>query len=172
MHRRIRQVSFSLMLIAVVCGGGWQLQQRLSLAHAQVSATLAVAQQVADATNRGDLAALQALLSEDVVFVGGAGCFPTACLGKPAVMQELASEIAGHLTVTNTSLAAEGNIVSGRSEIREDAIRTLGMERILEANLIVVRGGQVAALVTTPDTTDPQTQQFLAAVSGSPPLAH
>src|SRR4051812_14953320 len=111
MSRRLLGGVLTLALLAGLGLGSWQLQQRRTVAHAQVSTTVAVAQQAADAPHRGGPAALEALFTDDAVFVGGQRCFPTACLGKPAVLQELAGEIAGHVNVTNTSLTVEGNIV-------------------------------------------------------------
>lgn len=50
--------------------------------------------------------------------------------------------MAGHLLVTHTSLQAVGNIVTTRSEIQEDAIRALGIDRLVEGSIAMVRNGR------------------------------
>jgi ketosteroid isomerase-like protein len=131
----------------------------------------AVLQRLSEAISNGDLAAAMELFTDDAVFLGGPTCFPTACLGRAAIEREMTTEIAGHTQVMTTSLGSDGNLVTGRSEIREDATHAAGVERITEGFVAVIRDGRVASLVTTLDVTDPQTLRFLAFVSQSPPPA-
>jgi hypothetical protein len=161
-------VGLALLGAALLAGAGAPAARPALAQQPEPSAVLVG---LTDALSRGDLAASMGFFTEDAAFLGGQNCFPTACLGKAAIQRELAAEVAGHARVAITHVHADGNIVSGRSEVREDIARAAGVERFVEGFVSVVRDGRVASLVTTPDVSDPETVRFLAFLSQLPPPA-
>jgi hypothetical protein len=60
-----------------------------------------------------------------------------------------------------------GNIVTGRFDIRSDAIRARGIERTISAFMAEVVDGKIAKIVQFDDTGDAQTVLFRAVVAGT-----
>jgi ketosteroid isomerase-like protein len=115
------------------------------------------------AVNAGDLETAVSLLADDVVFAGSGNCFPAACTGKDAIRKEITEEIALHTHVTRISYTVDGNVVSGRLAVTNDATRAAGIERLISAYFEIWSNGKNIANATLLDKTDPETARFLAA---------
>lgn len=132
-----------------------------------------VLQQLVDAVNRDDVATQVALVSDDVIFIGGpCGEAPGGvCVGKDQFRMAVEE---GGARVTITSMEVSGNIVRFRVEERFDfppEAAAAGVERFVELGTIVIEGDKVARAGLIADVTDPQTVTLLRifATMGPPP---
>ncbi len=124
----------------------------------------AVVQRFLDARNRGDVAAAAALMTDDIVFVGGANCPPTApCVGLATAREQvrLFHAEGAQATVVGT-LQVSGATVRGRLEVRGNTSRAAGVDRFLVDLTVELRGDRLASHRAIPDASDPQTAQYLA----------
>lgn len=121
-----------------------------------------VVQQFVDAVNRQDMNAAGALLTDNVVALGGP-CTPQACIGKAAVVRSLEIPPGGSLNVRIQGMPmVEGNIVMTRLEIRfapvAPELTAAGIERTIEMDRMLIEDGKIAAWSGVQDVTDAQTQ--------------
>ncbi len=116
-----------------------------------------------DTRNRYDIAGTLALVTDDVRIIGGPRCTEASpCVGKDAVRTDLLSFIAQHTQTTIVGTPqASGTTVRVRLEARADNISAAGVDRFINDTTLEVRDGLIASARAVPDTSDPQTAQFL-----------
>jgi hypothetical protein len=138
----------------------------VSAASAQAPDPLAVARLWFAADQGPDVGAQLALMTDDAVLSGAAGLCSTPCVGKAAIRPELERRRTGGTTpqLTIVRQEATGNTVTTRLEIRAQPVRNAGFERYINVIRIEVRGDKVAVVRAAPDTSDPETAAYLAAV--------
>lgn len=101
-----------------------------------------VFRQAIDARNRGDLAAMMALFTEDAVREDGS-CQPP-CVGIDAVRKSIQKNIDEHFKADVTSAERSGDTVAARAEISSDALRAQGVDKRMTSYIIEMRGGKIA----------------------------
>lgn len=152
MHRRLFALLATLALLATPA---------VPVAAAPTDPA-SVVQQFVAAVSRQDMNAVGALLTDNVVALGGP-CNPRACIGKAAVVQSLGIPPGGSLNVRiQGTPVVEGNIVMARLEIRfapvPPEITAAGIERTIEVDRMLIEDGKIAAWSGVQDVTDAQTQ--------------
>jgi ketosteroid isomerase-like protein len=109
---------------------------------AQTDDPVEVFRQAIDARNRGDLAAMMALFTNDAVREDGS-CQPP-CVGIDAVKSSFQKNIDEHFQAKIASAERAGNTVAARAEISSDALRAQGVEMRMTSYTIQMRGGKIA----------------------------
>ena len=139
--------------------------------------TRALFERFIDTRNRGDLAGLLALVTDDVRFVGGPECPPPApCLGTEALQREFRSYTQAQVRVTVVGPPqVSGTTLRARVEASGAAQRAVGVDRAISDVTVEVRDGKVASWIGILDASDPQTARWQAALGaqqgqGVPPL--
>jgi ketosteroid isomerase-like protein len=112
------------------------------MGHAQ-SDPVAIFRQAIDARNRGDIAAMMALFTEDAVREDGS-CQPP-CVGLAAVRASFQKNIDEHFQAQVTSAEGAADTVTARAEIRSDAFRAQGIEKRMTSYTVKLRGGKIAS---------------------------
>lgn len=135
-----------------------------SAVAAQALAPRLHARRLASALNRGDLGAIAAMLSEDVVFVGCEGP-GTVATGKQAVLDRcFGPDIANNAHVDLSDVSDVVDTFMADFEFTSDQTRAAGVERVVGEFEGVV--DEEADLITRMsvffDTGDEQTRTFLA----------
>jgi len=122
-----------------------------------------VFQRFIDARNAGDVAGALALVTDDIVFVGGPNCAPPSpCVGTAAVREQVQGFIADRVWATGTGpLQVSGDTVRGRFEVRGTPYTAAGIDRAIVDIAMDFRAGRIAAYRSVPDASDPQTARFL-----------
>lgn len=123
----------------------------------------ALFRQFADAVNKGDVSAALGVFTDDVVWVRGGQCPPSACIGKQPVQREITRDIANHHVVTIIGGDESAGKLNIRIELRNDGTRRANVERIVQIFSLTVRGDKIAGVHVELDTSDLQTAAFLAA---------
>lgn len=155
--------------IAIMLVGSWiLLAVTVSPSLAQASPP-DVYQQYIEAYQRRDVAAIVALFAEDGVFVGGGGCRPTPCTGKVAIQRAYEIQLTGNYRLTVLERQANGDTISWRATLENDATRAAGVGRIVTTGTAEIRDGRIAALRGLPDPSDAETARFVAWQSAQPP---
>lgn len=103
---------------------------------------VAIFRQAIDARNRGDIAAMMALFTDDAVRVDGS-CQPP-CVGFDAVRRSFQKNIDEHFQAKVTSAQGVGDTVTATAEISSDAFRAQGIEMRTTSYTIQLRGGKIA----------------------------
>ena len=117
-------------------------------------------QQAATAQNRGDVAGVLALYSDDAVLQVGALCSPTPCVGKAAIQKEIERRVADKARATIIGKYVSGNVAAVQFEIRGDSVQKAGVDRFIVWNIYEVKGDKIVAGTAAPQRTDPQTAHF------------
>ncbi len=130
---------------------------------AQGADLAAIFGQFADAVNQGDVDAALALFTEDATWVRGGVCPPGACVGQAAIRTEIERDIANNHQLDIVDIQVSGTTLTARVEVRTDATRAAGVERIIQVFTLEFREDKISALQLRPDLTDPET----AALAGS-----
>ncbi|HKT19646.1 MAG TPA: nuclear transport factor 2 family protein [Stellaceae bacterium] len=120
------------VLFTMICG--------VPTAFAQ-SDPVAIFRQAIDARNRGDLDGMMKFFASDAVREDGS-CQPP-CVGAAAVRASFEKNIAEHFQASLTSAEGSGDTVTGRAEIRSDAIRAQGVDHRMTSYTIKFRGGKI-----------------------------
>ena len=130
---------------------------------------VAVFRRAIDARNRGDVAGFLESFADDAVRVDRP-CGAQGCVGKEAIRRTTEEDVKGHINVTVLSAGNAGGTVIARTEIRNDAAKAQGLDRMISIYAVEVRGGQIVGWRSVPDLSDPQTAgaQPSGAASGSP----
>ena len=145
-----------------------------TVALAQVDPA-AVLKQHVDAIARGDAAGALALYTDDAVIDGGgplAGgpCAAAPCVGKAAIQKELELRVAAKQRATILNTYVCGNVVTTRTESRNDLTQKAGVERIIGRTIIEFKGDKISSVYTgIPERSDPQTARFLEWRRAQPP---
>jgi ketosteroid isomerase-like protein len=100
---------------------------------------VAVFRQAIDARNRGGIAAMMALFTDDAVRVDGS-CQPP-CVGLAAVRLSFQKNVDEHFQAKVTSAQRDGDTVTATAEITSDASRAQGIEKRMTSYTIQLRGG-------------------------------
>lgn len=142
-----------------------------SAVAAQALAPRLHARRLASALNRGDLGAIAAMLSEDVVFVGCEGP-GTVATGKQAVLDRcFGPDIANNAHVDLSDVSDVVDTFMADFEFTSDQTRAAGVERVVGEFEGVV--DEEADLITRMsvffDTGDEQTREFLAGAQAAGP---
>ncbi|MBI2320964.1 MAG: nuclear transport factor 2 family protein [Chloroflexi bacterium] len=132
-----------------------------SLAASAQTDPAALIRQYFEARDRGDVAATMAFYADDAVLEGAGLCSPNRCAGKAAIQREIERQVAAKVQTTITDSQVSGNAVTVRLELRGNAIRAAGVERIVNSVTVEVRGDKFVAFRVRFDTNDPQTATFL-----------
>ncbi|MFG1345444.1 nuclear transport factor 2 family protein [Xanthobacter autotrophicus DSM 431] len=120
------------MLFAVTCP--------VPAAFAQTDPAL-IFRQAIDARNRGDLEGLMTFFAPDAVRED-ASCNP-ACVGEAAVRRSFEKNIADHFQASLTVVEGAGDTVTGRAEVRSDALRANGVDHRMASYTIKFRAGRI-----------------------------
>jgi plastocyanin len=128
-------------------------------------------QRLTEAYNRGDASSALGLFVDDATFQGAGTCMTAACRGREAIQRELVRAFAQHVTVTPGPAQVTGNTVTAQFQVTDDAIRSMGVQRIIGTVSLEARGDRIGSFRITPDSSDPQTataiQRMMAAMASS-----
>ena len=131
----------------------------------------ALLQRLTETYNRGDASAALALFADDATFQGAGTCMTAACRGREAIQRELVRAFAQHVSVTPGPAQVTGNTVTAQFQVTDDAIRSMGVQRIIGTVSLEARGDRIGSFRITLDTSDPQTatamQRMMAAMASS-----
>ena len=122
---------------------------------------VAIIQKTFDARARGDLKAALAFWADDAVLDGPGRCSKSPCVGKAAIRKQF--EIAAKHGAKATLLATypSGNVVTTRYEVRHNAARKAGVERLIGWSIYEVKGGKIVSQRNLRERTDPQTARYI-----------
>lgn len=120
------------------------------------------------AQNRGDVATQVSLLREDARLVAWSFCL-TTCTGRAAIRRELENQalLGGESPPPTPTIA--GTTITARRELRSEATRRAGVERIILLDRFETRDGKIATASMRLDLEDALTAtfyEFLRAQSG------
>lgn len=102
---------------------------------------VSIFRQAIDARNRGDLDGMMKFFAPDAVREDGS-CNPP-CVGGAAVRRSFEKNIAEHFQASLTSVEGSGDTVTGRAEIRSDAIRAQGVDHRITSYTVKFRDGKI-----------------------------
>jgi pimeloyl-ACP methyl ester carboxylesterase len=124
-----------------------------------------VHQRYLEALNRGDATAASALLVEDALYEGVFGCLLRPCRGRDQIRQELDRQVLDHVRLSGLTFeryaTTRTSWTTARFELRSDAVRAVGVERVLGTSTVGLRGQQIASIGFWFDRADPQTLRFV-----------
>jgi hypothetical protein len=122
------------------------------------------------ALDSGDAVAAAAMFTDSAIHIhpiaAGACSRQSPCIGRKAILDDLRNRTGDHQCITLLDGAVNGSIVTGRAELRNDTLRSMGIERMLVSSTWLVTGGKAAALYVLPDLTDSQTAASAAISAG------
>jgi ketosteroid isomerase-like protein len=135
----------------------------------------AILQRMFDAQNRKDLNGVLAVLTDDLVQLGGAcAAAPNSahrCDGKAAFAKAFGPPDTWPTLRFVDTPRVDGDTVTGRVEARFDNLpplfKDLGIEHVVGPATVRARGGQLSNILFESDPTDAQTASFYALV-GAP----
>jgi hypothetical protein len=125
------------------------------------------------ARNQGDLNAAAAMFADNTFFVSsalaGTCSLQAPCHDPASALPSLQASDAGnsHGCLTVTSIQVDGSIVTGRTEVRNDALRSRGVERSITAFMAEVRDGKIVSLFQRADQGDTLTALNGAIAAGT-----
>jgi hypothetical protein len=119
------------------------------------------------AINNGDVDGAAALFAGNAVFIT-ANCSQAApCTDAASIRQQLASDVAGHICRVLRSLTVSGAVVTGQLEIRNDVLRSRGIDYDLSDFIALVPTSQIAFYAAVDDTADPRNALNIAIRTGA-----
>jgi len=135
---------------------------------AQPSNDISIHRRWLEAVSRGDVDAVLGFLTDDVVFDDGVGCrWPFMCVGPDEVQLQIEASVRNHIEIKITDLrrylTPRTKWTTAWFEVRSDAVRAAGVERILQAATVVLRGEKIVSVTWRSNSDDEQTKKFLAA---------
>jgi hypothetical protein len=122
-------------------------------------------QRLADAIARGDAIEASAMFADDAfvdVHAPGSLCSPVPCIGRAAIQKDVErrASVKQKTIITNTYVS--GNVVTFRGELRNDAVRKAGSERVIVWGIYEVSGDKFSRAHTGIfERADSQTARFL-----------
>jgi hypothetical protein len=151
----VRRLCSCFVLVTFVLGA------RGPAAFAQVD-PVTVFRRVVDARNRGDLDGIMAEFAADAVRQDGS-CQPP-CVGTAALRRSFEQNLEEHFQATVLAAQASGTTVTARAELRSDAFRARGAERVISNFVVELRDGKIVRWSSTLDASDAQTAAYQAAL--------
>ena len=88
-------------------------------------------------------------------------------MGRAAILSGLNEQAAGSICFTLVDQTVQGSVVVTRVEVRNDALRARGVERVTSVSMVLVTPQGIAAQYIVPDLTDPGTARNAAIVAGT-----
>ena len=168
MKRLYFLVSLLIGLIIAIAACGGQTEVIVVVTPTPPPAPAEVVDAHVKALNAGDITALTALYTDDVVYSFGPvppeGAFETLS-GKAEVLANDLKSIAKNAQLTLSNTSVEGDTVKGEFSFRDDEVKEYGVDQITGTFEIMVEGGKIASIKPAPDT---ETQQKLAAAFAAP----
>jgi hypothetical protein len=170
MLRKLVGASFALTLtLAVLAYGMWagSTDRPAVAATPTVPPEAQVLQDFVSAINANNASAASAFFATDGVFqdldpsTGSFGAF-----GAAAIQSAFTGTSGIHVTLTSSSVS--GSTVTGTSEIQNDATAAAGVSRAIQPFVAVISNGKIASLILHYDTTDAQTNTYLAYEAANP----
>ena len=156
---RKKLMTWAVATMVLAAGGG--------SAYAGVSAS-DVFERYVSAANAGDMAAVKALISPEVERSDFVGCRPEmdnpSCLAH--YIQATIVDPKGRLTVLRRT--NEGNTVTAWLEVRSEASRRVGVERIVGRDIVRVENGLIKSFHFVPDFGDEATATFFGSLGIGP----
>jgi dienelactone hydrolase len=130
----------------------------------------ALLEQAVEAIARGDVAGALALYADDAIIDAPGGlCAAAPCVGKAAIQKELERQVADKVHVTMLQTYISGNVVTSRFEVRSDAVKKAGVERLIGWAIIEMQGEKIVSMRGgIPDRSDPQTAPFAPTLGTAP----
>ena len=158
-----RFLAIALVGFVALAGHGLVSPERPAQAAAQEN-PLTIQQRFFDALNRGDVAGLLTLVTNDFYVQDNAGC-PTRCPGAA----QLQFYVTIGLSVTAQSSQVTGTAVTSRIVAESPYFSTLAptVTRILAQTRLLITDDKVASLEFAIDLTDDQSAELAAALSGT-----
>jgi hypothetical protein len=132
-----------------------------SVSAQTTGAPAAVFTRYVDAYNRGDVDGVVTLFADDASILHGMCTAASPCTTRAAIRAQTERDIAGHIRLSTGDVNVAGDTLTLREEIRNDAIRAAGLERIVGNTSFQVRGDQIVSVVFQRDVDDPQTSAFI-----------
>jgi len=127
------------------------------------------------ARNRGDIATLMSLYTDDAVQPSSGPvtnnlCTVSACVGKADIQRQAENAIANHVQLTIVGQPEiSGNVVTARVEFRNDPTRAAGFDRQIFLHTRTFRGDKISIFSGEADLTDAQTAAFRASQAAAAP---
>jgi len=157
------------LVLALVAGSALALHGRTAPAGAQQagpSDRAAVVTAYLSAVNNGDVDGAAALFAGNAVFIT-ANCSPaTPCTDAASIHQQLTSDAAGHICRVLRSLTVSGAVVTGQLEIRNDVLRSRGIDYDLSDFIALVPTSQITFYAAVDDVADPRNALNVAIRTG------
>jgi len=119
-----------------------------------------------DVRNGGDVEEFIRTFADDAIRIDrpcGAGC-----IGKEAIRKTTEEDIRGHINVVVLAAGNAGGTVIARTEIRNDAAKAQGIDRIISLYAVDVTEGRIVSWRSVPDVSDAQTAQFAGGAAATP----
>ena len=131
----------------------------------------AVFRAYAEAVNAGSINNVQALLARNIARPPFSRCPPAMGNFDCAVSYLEETTVKRHSTLATQSLQVQGDVALARVELRNDATKAAGVERIAGTDRLRVRDGKIVEFAFLRNEQDPQTMkffQFMMAHGGPP----
>ena len=154
---------------ALICMGClvWAVSVRASVS----AGPEAVFRAYADAVNAGSIDRVRSLLSPGIARPPFSRCPPTLGDFDCAVSYLNETAVKRHSIITTLSVRVQGDIALAKLELRNDATKAAGLDRISGTDRLRVRDGKIVEFAFLRDEQDPQTMkffQFMMAHGGPP----
>ena len=129
-----------------------------------------VVQTYLTALDNGDADGAAAVFTDNAIHIhpiaAGACSRQSPCIGRKAILDDLRNRTADHQCIKLLDGGVNGSVVRGQAELRNDTLRSIGIERTIVLSTWLVTSGKAAALFVLPDLTDSQTAASAAISAG------
>lgn len=171
----IRFVVLPVVIVLALTAGLWAARSGAPAAAQPVDVD-ALHRRFLDGVSSGDVDAVVGMFVEDAVFEGGLTCAPRSCLGRAEIRGEIQALVDAGVTVSVLDVQLYRNAYMSwtvdRHEARAPGLPE-GVERILQAGSLRLRGDRIVFYHVDADGSDPQTRTFLdarRAMAPPPPM--
>jgi pimeloyl-ACP methyl ester carboxylesterase len=119
-----------------------------------------------EAINRGDVSAAIAQFTDDAVFDDDTACaFPFMCVGAEEIRPRLEALVVNRTRFSEITIGRYATTWTswtiGRFQTQSEQVRAAGVERILQATAVSLRGGKIVSISWRYHPGDDQTRRFL-----------
>jgi len=162
------RIHLALALVVLCTLAGLSLL-RARPVTAQSVDRVAILQAYYDALAQGDVEGMLSGYTDNATFISPSGLcsMPNPCVGKDAIRARFQQMVSAHYCETPTNFDVTGSIVAGRKEVRNDALRANGIERIIAVTFFQMPQDKVSFAISYIETTDPQTAANNAIAAGT-----